>query len=486
MARDPSATLTRDSSTPRRDGGAPPSSDTPVTLGLVIAWCREDVGRLGEVLLAPSGTPGGWVELGRGSAREADPPRVDPQRQRPGRNILARPLDSPYLSHQQLKLRAHGTRHLEVEQIGRCKLRHNGRLTRRARVVPGDTLELVGELLLVCAPRPERFPRPRAGLEVVHDFGEPDAAGFVGESPAAWRLRSEIAFVARGGAHALIRGPSGSGKELVARAIHGDSGGPLVARNAATLPPTLVDAELFGNARDYPNPGMAARPGLVGEADGGTLFLDEFAEMPHEVQTHLLRVLDAGEYQRLGEAAARRSRFRLVAATNRAPSALREDVLARMPLRIQVPGLEARREDIPLLVLHLMRRRVAENPSLAGPYFDGEQLRITPRLVSALLRRRWATHVRELDALLWQAMMVHEDTLDLAPDAREAAPPPVEAIEPAAPAVDPDTIPPAVIQACLDKHNGVQAQVWKALGLKSRFVLIRLIKKHNLTLTRRS
>lgn len=86
-------------------------------------------------------------------------------------------------------------------------------------------------------------------------------------------------------AHVLVRGESGTGKELVARGLHRRStraSRALVARNAATLPATLVDAELFGNARNYPNPGMAERPGLVGEADGGSLFLDEFAELPVE------------------------------------------------------------------------------------------------------------------------------------------------------------------------------------------------------------
>src|SRR6185503_16398678 len=102
----------------------------------------------------------------------------------------------------------------------------------------------------------------------------------------------------------------------------------LVSRNAATLPSGLMDAELFGNAKNYPNPGMAERAGLIGEANGGTLFLDEIGELPAELQAHLLRVLDGdGEYQRLGDAQQRRSDFRLVAATNRDPSSLKHDFL---------------------------------------------------------------------------------------------------------------------------------------------------------------
>src|SRR4029077_9274313 len=126
----------------------------------------------------------------------------------------------------------------------------------------------------------------------------------------------------------VIAGQSGSGKELVAQAIHALSGRAdrrLVSRSAATLPEALIDAELFGNAKNYPNPGMVERSGLIGEAHGSTLFLDELGELPHAAQAHLLRVLDGGEYQRLGEAQARVSDFRLVVATNRILSSLKPD-----------------------------------------------------------------------------------------------------------------------------------------------------------------
>src|SRR6185295_18995653 len=113
---------------------------------------------------------------------------------------------------------------------------------------------------------------------------------------------------------------------LVARALHSRSGmSKLTSRNAATLPEALVEAELFGNLKNYPNPGMPERPGLIGAADGGCLFLDEFAELPQPAQAHLLRALDQGEYQRLGDATVRHARFRLIAATNRPESALRRD-----------------------------------------------------------------------------------------------------------------------------------------------------------------
>src|SRR5262249_46286359 len=152
-------------------------------------------------------------------------------------------------------------------------------------------------------------------------FGRADADGFVGESPAAWDLRDRLAFIGPQAGHVLLVGESGVGKELAARALHARSRRsrrPLVSRNAATLPEALIDAELFGHARDYPNAGMPERAGLVGEADGGTLFLDEIGELPEARQAHLLRLLDGGEYQRLGDPRVRRADVRFIAATNRA------------------------------------------------------------------------------------------------------------------------------------------------------------------------
>jgi len=100
---------------------------------------------------------------------------------------------------------------------------------------------------------------------------------------------------------------------------------------------------------------MAVRPGLVGEANGSSLFLDEIAELAQASQAHLLRVLDSGEYQRLGEATCRRADLRLIAATNGNTSLLKHDLLARLPLRIVVADLNARKEDVPLLVRHILR-----------------------------------------------------------------------------------------------------------------------------------
>jgi DNA-binding NtrC family response regulator len=334
----------------------------------------------------------------------------------------------------------------------------------------------------VVAVRPRQLP---AGPAATFPFGGADAHGIVGESPVAWSLRHTVAFCAPRAAHALVQGPSGSGKELVARALHRagpDASGPFVSRNAATLPEGLVDAELFGNRAGYPNPGMPEREGLVGAAHRGTLFLDELGELPEAVQAHLLRVLDDGEYQRLGDARVRRSAFRLVGATNRADDHLKHDVLARLPLRIEAPGLNERSDDVGLLVRHLLGRLLSREPDLAARFVDGDgRPRVSCALVAALAARSWTTHVRELEAALWRAMAHSRgDTVEL-PPGEPTEPAPVDAWVGAAPA----DLPPEVIQAALDACNGVQSAAAERLGLASRYQLGRLIKRHGLVVRRR-
>jgi two-component system nitrogen regulation response regulator GlnG/two-component system response regulator HydG len=372
---------------------------------LVVLWSRHEPHRVGEVLLVPAAvTDTPWV-FGRGEA-DVGGWRLSLVRQRPGMTETTGPLECPRISRVQIRLyrRASGT--LDIENAGRCPMAINGRTADGSALQPGDVLELKNELLLLCTTRPTRLPVMLDSGER-HPFGDADAHGFVGESPEMWKLRGTVAAVAGRSVHVLIRGPSGSGKELVAHALHGSGGGarrPMVARNAATIPEGLLDAELFGNIRNYPNPGTPERPGLIGQAASGTLFLDEFAELPGSLQAHLLRVLDEGEYHRLGEATARRSDFRLIAATNRPESYLKHDVLARLKIQVTLPSLNERREDVPLLVTHLLRVHAAADPALAERFFPeaspSARPRVSPALVDALVRHQYTTNVRELEALL--------------------------------------------------------------------------------------
>ena len=386
-----------------QDGAVPTSRDV---LALVIAWSVDEPDRVGEAFLIPTDDARARYLLGRGEYRPEDgSARLLPFQQRPGWRAPMPPLMTPTISREQLRLQLDEHGALVVTNVGRCSLRHNGQPVDEARVVPGDLLELRGQLLLLCVQRTEYLQPP---VELVqHPFGAADGFGLVGESAVMWELREQLAFVGGRSGHVLIQGASGTGKELAARAIHAGSPRhrrPLISRNAATFPESLIDAELFGNVRNYPNQGMPERPGLIGEADGSTLFLDEFGELPPVLQTHLLRVLDQGEYQRLGEARPQRADLRLVAATNRPEEALKHDVLARLKLRIVMPDLNARREDIPLLTRHILRTLLTEDPALAQRRFSGQMPRLSAAFVKSLILHSYTTHYRELEQWLWKSI----------------------------------------------------------------------------------
>ncbi|MEB2313496.1 MAG: sigma 54-interacting transcriptional regulator [Sorangiineae bacterium] len=458
-------------------------------LGLVIAWSQPEPGRVGEVALLPAG---GARLLGRGEPSASDPlPRLRFTARRPDRlggEGPARSITGSGVSREQATLSTSAGR-VEVERRGRCPMRLNGELTTRGVLRPGDTLTFEGELVLLCInTRATMAELAEYPAQAQFPFGGPDRHGIVGESAEAWALRDRLAFLAGREGHVLLLGESGSGKELAAQALHALSrraGRRLLARNAATLPPGLIDAELFGNARNYPNPGMVERTGLIGEADGSTLFLDELGELASDLQSHLLRVLDSGEYQRLGDPTMRRSDVRVLGATNRPAHQLKHDLFARLELRVTTPPLGARREDIPLIARALLRRAAARDAKLGERFFEGwdgaaGEPRLDPRLVERLVRHSFTHHARELAALVWSAMAgsrAHFIALTPEVDAQLAghhAPPP-----PSARAHSPDAI-----QACLDRHRGNQERASRELGLSSRDALYRLIKKHGLVIRR--
>jgi two-component system nitrogen regulation response regulator GlnG/two-component system response regulator HydG len=434
-------------------------------LELVLAWSLAEPGRVGEAAPVP-----GPLVLGRG---DGDGPRAALRPWRPLGHPPGRPLLSPHISRDQLRVSPDGAGALLIENIGKTKLLVNGQPASAARVVPGDTLQLRNAVLLLVVDRPAwTGPAPAADFA----FGGPDAHGIIGEGHAAWRLRAQLHFAAQGDQHVLLLGPSGAGKELAARAVHALSARgrrPLVSRNAATLPEGLVDAELFGNIRNYPNPGTPERAGLIGEADGSSLFLDEIGELPPALQAHLLRVLDrGGEFQRLGDPRPRRADLRLIAATNRPVGALKADFAARLPARVEVPGLEARREDVPLL---LRAALAGAAPALRARFCEADGApRLHPDLVDALLRHRYRLHARELHRLLWLAA-------GSSPGAFLALTPEVEAeldLDAEAPA-GPAAPPPdkAAVEAALAAAGGRVAAAADALGLPSRYALYRLMKK---------
>jgi len=386
------------------------------------------------------------------------------------------PLDGSRISRRQLRLTPAGEDEIDVESLGRCPLAVNGVPVQKARVKPGDTLTLRNAMVLLVATRRNDSSRD---VDADFPFGEADRHGMVGESDAAWELRRALAFAARSSEHVLLLGESGAGKELAARAIHAMSERgkrALTTRNAATFPESLVDAELFGTAKNYPNPGMPERPGLIGEAHGSTLFLDEIGELSHTMQAHLLRVLDrGGEYQRLGDSRRLTADLRLVAATNRDASALKHDFAARLPLRIKLPGLNERLDDLPLLIRHLLVRLCTSTGNLLDRFFERRagkvaEPRIDPDLVELLLRHRYTTHTRELERLLWLALSTSQDDYVAAThELRAELGNTVTETE-----IEPDK---AAIEAALETARGNVTRATRLLGLRNRYVLYRLMRK---------
>jgi DNA-binding NtrC family response regulator len=448
---------------------------------LVLAWSLDEPDRLGEVVPIQART-----SIGRGGPLDDDPaPRTSLHQMRPGSTIEGPPIASARIGRRQLIVEPRGEAEVHVRSIGPARMRIAGKGVSEGVARAGDIIEIHNAAVFLVASRPLPLPELSASVAADFAYGSPDRFGMIGESDVAWRLRDAIAFAASTSRHVLILGDSGVGKELAARAVHGLSSRrdrPFIARNAATMPDALLDAELFGNVKNYPNPGMADRPGLIGEADGSTLFLDEIGDLPEKSQVHLLRVLDAdGEYHRLGESHARRSSFRLVAATNRSLDMLKHDFLARFVHRVVLPGLTERRDDVPLMLADILRRTARTNPTIAARFFErrkGEiaEPRLAPDLVVRLLRHPFTHHVRELERLVWLALGTAEaDYIGLTPDVERelelSAESEVDATE-----LDRDTLARA-----LTDNGRSPTRAAKALGLKNRYVLLRLLKKHGLS-----
>jgi DNA-binding NtrC family response regulator len=454
-------------------------------LGFVVLWSRDEPDRIGAWIPVVTGGRTGSRLLGRGAARAEDRhPRVMALRQRPGPAQAQLTLEAESISRLQLTLEATGPERLEVENVGRRVLKINGTPRTEGVAVPGDVLEIGGGFALLCSVRPARLEgaEPDSG----HLFGGADAHGIVGEAPATWKMRRSIAFAAARAGHVLILGPTGTGKELAARALHARSGrrGAFVSRNAATLPETLVDAELFGNLKGYPNPGMSEREGLIGAADGGTLFLDEFADLPLGAQAHLLRVLDAGEYQRLGESRVRRVDLRLVAAMNRPAGTLRDDVVARFDFQLETPALSERPEDVPLVLIHLFALLTRDDHELRSRFALPNGLpRLGAGFVRELVRRPPASNVRGLRRLLWRSLadspgnaLVLGAEIEAAADTATSPPPPERGTEDAIGHLKQeleDAERRRILRA-LERCNGNQTRAAEVLRMSRRTLVTRL------------
>jgi DNA-binding NtrC family response regulator len=304
----------------------------------------------------------------------------------------------------------------------------------------------------------------------------------VGASPAIRKVVQVIEKVAPTDATVLVRGPSGTGKELVARAVHGNSARrdkPLVTVNCATLQEGLLESELFGHEKGAFTGADRPKQGLFEVAEGGTLFVDEVAEMAPALQAKLLRVLEDGHYRRVGGTQERHADVRVVAATNKPPEGevragrFREDLFFRLNvLAVALPPLKERREDIPDLVAHFLRtRQVGKTP-----------FAVDPEVVRVFQGYDWPGNIRELANVLERAQILAEgDTIttdDLPENLLQTSKPATADAPPS-----PDSLEVQErrhVAAVLQRHAGNKVHAAKALGV-SRRTLYRLIEKYGLT-----
>ena len=242
----------------------------------------------------------------------------------------------------------------------------------------------------------------------VEDAPAVDVDEIVGRSPAIRAVLHKVDQVAPADVPVLLHGETGTGKELIARAIHASShrrGRPLVAVNCAALPPSLIESELFGHERGAFTGAIQARVGRFELADGGTLFLDEIGDLEPALQAKLLRALQGGEIQRLGSSRTQKVDVRIITATNRnletalAEGRFREDLYYRLGVfPIEVPPLRDRRQDIPLLVWHFIQSRQRAL---------GRLIKQIPREgMDLLMSYDWPGNVRELQSVIDRALIL--------------------------------------------------------------------------------
>jgi two-component system nitrogen regulation response regulator GlnG len=330
--------------------------------------------------------------------QEARLSRLEPDFEQPGSQA---PLNDPYLSRRPIRfLPVPGGIEIRPDE-GQARIALNGKPVDGSRVLSfaeireGVVLEMAGRVVLLL----HFFVPPRLPV------GEPH--GLVGESSAIAQVRAEIHRVADLAVPVLIRGATGTGKELVAQGIHAASRryrGPFVSVNLGAIPPSLAASELFGAARGAYTGAVQAQDGYFRKAQGGTLFLDEIGETPQEVQAALLRVLEVGEIQPVGAQSAQRIDVRVLAATDAdleqrvQERTFREPLLHRLAgYSIRLPPLRERRDDIGRLLVHFLRQELAATGDLEILDRDSSRLLwMKPSLVVRLARYDWPGNVRQL------------------------------------------------------------------------------------------
>ena len=322
-----------------------------------------------------------------------------------------------------------------------------------------------------------------AEIAAMRGRADPEAV-LLGSSAAMERLRAEIVRVAPTDARVLIIGENGTGKELVARALHRGSGradAPFVEVNCAAIPEELIESELFGHVKGSFTGATEDRRGKFEEADGATLFLDEVGDMSPKTQAKVLRALQESRFARVGSTKAIASDARVLSATNKDLQAeigrgtFREDLYFRLAVvPIQVPPLRERAEDIPELARHFLE--------LASARFGRRPKKLAPDAVKALAAHRWPGNVRELKNLIERLMILapgDEISAEDLPFADGA-----DVLPPDAPLKDArDDFERRYILAVLRRHRGNVTRAAEALGLE-RSNLYRKLKGYGIEVER--
>ena len=310
--------------------------------------------------------------------------------------------------------------------------------------------------------------------------------GIVGSSKGFLRVLDQAARVSQRDATVLIQGETGTGKELVARAIHHNSrrsNRPFVPINCGAIPRDLVESELFGYMRGAFTGALANKAGRIESADGGTLFLDEIGELPLEAQVKLLRVLQEGELAKLGASVPTKVDVRVIAATHRDLQAMvedgtfREDLYYRLAVvPLKVPPLRERREDIPGLIDSLFHR-IRERHGLS-------EVRLSPAVYRRLISYSWPGNVRQLENVLERLLVLSSADVIMEEDL------PDELISPTASTavlwpnlpeegLRLEMIERELISRALEKFKGNQTQAARYLDISRRTLIYRM-EKHGL------
>jgi transcriptional regulator with AAA-type ATPase domain len=400
------------------------------------------------------------IVLGRGDDRAAV------RRTEGGRRIAALTLPDRRMSsvHARIGRVPGGWELVDAGSKNGCRV--DGAALSRAVLRDGAWIELGQTVLRFRAALPGSSPWLEAGAAA-------PVLGVATAVPAFAAQLDALARLAPSRVSLLLLGATGTGKELIARAVHAASGraGPFVAVNCAALPDGLVESQLFGHRRGAFSGAASDHEGLVRAADGGTLLLDEIGDLPAPAQAALLRVLQEREVVPVGDTRPIPIDVRVIAATHHdlaalvADGAFRADLFARLAGHVEtLPPLAARREDIGTIVAAAIRRHAGARAA---------QIRLTPAAAAQLVRAPWPHNAREVDKVI-------EAALALAGDAASdpAIAPTIDAAHlPRPPAEDPDDAAlRARLDALLAEHRGNISQVARELG-KARMQVQRWLKR---------